>query len=134
VGDDGDWDRLIEQAEKAAAPAPPGIYPMQVTSAMAGKSAAGNRMWTLVSQIAEGEWAGRQVWHHLSIAVDNDTSLQLFFQAMEHMGLSLDYFRKRPRDEQVATDLVGRRFKASLGAEEYNGTTRNVLRRYYPGS
>lgn len=128
------WTDLMNQAgpEMASSfdPLPEGDYDFEVVTAENKTSAAGNKYWKIEAKVLGGEFNNRKVWDNLTLTTTSQGALNFFFAKMGVLGLPRSYFNSNPTDEQVTNALIGRRFKAKVKQELYQGDTKNKIDRY----
>ncbi len=131
------WDQLMEEAgaegDISFSPVPEGDYDLEVVEAKHSmtKTEPSKNMWNVQSKIVSNDSNNnRRIFDRLVLTVDNPKAMAFFFRKMGAMGLDRNFFGAKPTPEQISTALKGRRFRAKVGTEEYNGETKNNISRY----
>lgn len=128
------WADLMDQAGEEVSssfePLPAGEYDFEVVASEAKVSSNGNKMWKNQYKVLGGDHNNRRVFDNLTLVTSSQQSLGFFFSKMAVLGLTRAYFATQPTDEQVAAAAVGRRFRARVKQEIYNGETQNKIDRY----
>lgn len=130
------WDQLLEQAGDAVAdtfePIPVGDYDMEVVEATFQKSKGtpSRDMWKVQSKVVGGAYNNRRIFDYVVLVQDTNETVGYFFSKMKAMGLSREFFASRPSNEAVSAALGGRKFRAKLKQETYNGDINNKIDRY----
>ena len=105
---------IIEDIDyDAFAPVPVGVYPVEIIKAEAKQASTGREMINVQLQIVD----------------ENDKAVQMFFVNMREFGLGREYFRGNPTFEQLANELLNRRVMVEIEHTEYNGSTREQVKR-----
>lgn len=134
MADTTNWTDLMNQAGPEIAssfdPIPVGEYDFEVETAENKTSAAGNKYWKIQAKVLGGEFNNRKVWDNLTLTTTSQGALNFFFAKMAVLGLTRAYFNAGPTDEQVSNALVGRRFKAKVKHEIYQGEAQVKIDRY----
>src|SRR4051812_42688493 len=116
------WDELMDAAgDSDFAPIPQGDYDVKIVEGTATKSSPDKPMWKITVEVEGGPHAGKKAWTQQTLTMDNANALQIFFHQMAAAGLTQDFFKTEPDPQQIANALLGRRFRAKLIIEEYQG-------------
>lgn len=128
------WDALLEDAAGSDGgsfdPLPAADYPMVVEDAKATQTKTGKLMYKLTCVVQGGPHDKRKVWANMVVSPESSTAMSIFFRQMTALGLTREYFRQNPQDDQVAQHLVGRQFRATVGQREWQGNTQNEIKAY----
>lgn len=129
------WDELMDAAgDSDLAPIPQGDYDMKIVAAEATKSSTDKPMWKVTMEVENGPHAGKKAWTQQTLTQDNSNALQIFFRQMAAAGLTQEFFKTKPNPTQIAEALKGRRVRAKLIIEEYQGVPRNKVKAWNPPS
>ena len=121
---------IIENIDyDAFASVPVGVYPMEVIKSEAKQASTGREMINVQLRIIEGPSKGRMIFNNFVWAPENDKAVQMFFVNMREFGIDKEYFRNNPTFEQLANEMLNRRALIEIEHEEYQGTTRERVRR-----
>jgi hypothetical protein len=129
------WNDLIEEAKNSGTgfdPLPVGRYDVKIAKSAHKTSQTGKSMYEVEMTIINGPHANRKCWDRYVVTPDNGKALAFFFQKMKILGLGPEYFAGNPSDDAVAAALVDRICTVELGQTEYNGATRNEVRKLLP--
>lgn len=128
------WDQLVRQAENAGGgdPVPANDYAITIASAEAKSSSTGKPMIKLKAKIVGGPHDGRVLWTQLTLSVDNDNAVAIFFRQMAALGLGKEYFAQQPSFENVAQALVGRSAIFEVGIKTWQNQPRNEVSNIKP--
>ncbi len=131
------FSELVKQAGTAAtsggnyAPLPDGDYDLKVIEAQATTTSTGKLMFKITNEVQGGAHDKRRVWDQLVVTQDNPKAMNMFFMKAGAMGLPTTYFEQNPTPAQIEQALIGRAFRATLGARTYNGNQSNEIKRYF---
>lgn len=129
------WDELLDQAGDEATnafkPLPDGPYDLEVVEApnVMTKTVPSKPMWKLQAKVVGGEFNNRRVFTNIVLG-ESEGSVRYFFRNMGAMGLDRAYFQAKPTQDAISAALAGRRFRALVGHEEYNGDTKNTIEKF----
>jgi hypothetical protein len=128
------FSELMEEAGKLFVDA--GEYPMYISDSEAKIASTGNPMVVAQCRIEDGPHKGFGPVYNNFVVVknkkrkeDNAKALAVFFRNMSILGLDEQYFKKNPEMEQIAQDILGKRFVGVLGIDSYDGIERNKITR-----
>lgn len=62
--------------------------------------------------VESGERQNAKVWHNFNFNPSNPTGVRIAFEQLNVLGIGDDFFNQNPSKEQIAQQLVGRRFRA----------------------
>lgn len=116
------WDNLVEaagEAGKAFEPLPVDNYNFVVSEAEVGESKTGKKSIGITAIVENGPYAKRKVWNTWYISPDSPNALAYFFREMAIFGLTLDFWKSKPSDELIVSNLVNKRFVGGLKITEY---------------
>ena len=130
------WGDLVADAGDGGnfAPIPDGDYDLKVVEAPHSITGTGKTMFKLKAEVQTGAHAKRLLWDNLVISPENANAMGFFFRKMAALGLTREYFQSNPTNDQIASALKGRSFKAKVGSRVWNGDTKNELSTYYPAT
>lgn len=121
---------IIEDIDyDAFAPVPVGVYPVEIIKAEAKQASTGREMINVQLRIVDGPSKGRMLFNNFVWVPENDKAVQMFFVNMREFGLGKEYFRGNPTFEQLANELLNRRVMVEIEHTEYNGSTREQVKR-----
>lgn len=127
------WDELMDAAEGSDfAPFPQGDYDVKIIETEATKSSTDKPMWKITCQVLSGPHEGRKVWTQQTLTMDNPDALNVFFRQMAAAGLTGEFFKTKPSNEQIADALLGRQFRAKVTIREWQGVPRNNIKQWNP--
>lgn len=127
------WDSLVEaagEAGKAFEPLAVDDYNFVVSEVTVGESKTGKKSIGITAIIESGPHAKRKVWNTWYISPENANALAYFFREMAVFGLSLDFWKSKPSDEQIISGLTNKRFIGKVVQKEYpvgSGKIRNEI-------
>jgi hypothetical protein len=132
-----DWAQLIKDAGESSGggnyePIPDGDYEFTVVEAPVKETSTGKTMFALKAQVEGGAFDKRLVWDNMVISPENSTALNIFFSQMSAMGLTREFFDRKPEVAQISQALTGRRFRGRVTTRTYNGKKSNEIKNYYP--
>lgn len=127
------WDDLMSAAdESSVAPIPASDYNLKIVSCEATTSSSKKPMWKIVAEVEDGPYAGRKIWTQQTLSMENPNAVAMFFKVMATVGLNKAYFATRPSNTEIASAMVGRRFKGKVGIEQWDGEDRNKISKWSP--
>lgn len=126
------FQQLMSQAGEGFRPVPSGDYQAVWTKSEAAATKNGKAMIRGQFRIVGGPHDGRLVFNNFVISPENANALGFFFQHMEALGLSREYFNANPPMAQVAQMLEGRQATISVGVRQYNGSDQNDIKAVKP--
>jgi hypothetical protein len=127
------WDDLMDAAEGSDfAPIPQSDYDVKIIETEATKSSTDKPMWKITTEVMNGPHAGRKVWTQQTLTMDNPDALNVFFRQMAAAGLTGEFFKTKPTNQQIADALMGRQFRAKVTIREWQGVPRNNIKQWNP--
>jgi hypothetical protein len=131
-----DFNRAIQDAKSASFEAlPAGDYDVEVAEATGTRSSNGKPMIKTLMKVLSGGYTGRQVWNNFVLSMENPQAMAIFFRHMKCFKLDENFFASLGANgsmDAVATALVGRRARLTLGIREWNGENRNEVKQIKP--
>jgi Protein of unknown function (DUF669) len=122
------WSDLMESAgPNTFEVISPGTYDVVVEKAEAKLASTQRQMIALTLGVEGGPYDKRRLWTNCVIVPDNPGALARFFRYMKAFGLDQGYFNREPSPDAVASTLLGRRARATVGIKKYNGEDRNEV-------
>jgi hypothetical protein len=122
----------MQQAQAASMAMPIGEYDMLVVACTSVSSKTGKPMYKTKLQVESGPHQGRTITNNFTLSVENPVALRIFFRQMACFGLDANFFSQNPAPEQVATMLVGRRARITLGVRKWQGEDQNEISQMNP--
>jgi hypothetical protein len=127
------WDELMDAAEGSDfAPVPQSDYDVKISATEATTSSTDKPMWKITADIESGPHEGRKLFTQQTLTMDNPNALNIFFRQMAAAGLTSEFFKTKPNNQQIADALLGRRFRAKVIIKEYQGLPRNEIKAWNP--
>lgn len=129
------WGELLAEAGTASEgyePLPTGTYDAKIVKAQHKVAQSGKSMFEAQFQITSGPHANRSVWNRFVVVPDSPKALAYFFSNMRALGLNTEFFSASPSDDQVAAALVDKVCRIEVGQTEYQGSTRNEVKKVMP--
>jgi hypothetical protein len=126
------WGDLLKEAGTATEgfePLPTGMYDVKVVKAAHKVAQSGKSMFEVQFQVTSGPHANRMVWNRFVVVPDSPRALGYFFANMKSLGLDTAFFATSPADDAVAAALEGAIARIEVGQTEYNGATRNEVKK-----
>jgi hypothetical protein len=120
-----EWGALRKRADDATKPAPAGDHVVEIKKCSWKLNSSGNPMYTIQGVITEGPAEGKAVFNNFNVTVDNDFALAKFFQHMDALGLTEQFFATGPSHDQVCQALIGRRAIFTLEIRQWMSQDRN---------
>jgi hypothetical protein len=131
-----DFNKAIQDAKGASFEAlPVGDYDVEVTKSEAVTSSTGKPMVKVTMKVVTGPYERRPVSNQFVLSTDNPMAMAIFFRHMKAFGLTEEWFASlgvAGSLEPVATALVGRRVRITVGHREWQGETRNEVKGVKP--
>jgi hypothetical protein len=131
-----DFARALQEARGASMEAlPVGDYDVEVAKSEATTSSNGKPMIKVNMKVIGGPYERRSVLNQFVMSQENPVALSIFFRHMKAFGLTEDWFMQLGRSgslEPVATALLGRRARLTLGHRDWQGETRNEVKAVKP--
>jgi hypothetical protein len=127
------WDDLMDAAGSSDyAPIPQGDYDLKIIETEATTSSTDKPMWKVTTAVMNGPHEGRKVWTQQTLTMDNADALNVFFRQMAAAGLTAEFFKTKPNNQQIADALMGRTFRGKVTIREWNGVPRNNIKQWNP--
>ena len=111
---------------------PKADYHFKVTGSQHKIASTGKDMFELKCTIQEGPHAGRVLFTNLVLSPDNATAMQIFFKKMKALGLTPEYFKGEPSNEEVANAVLDREFRGGVTIRQWQGEDRNEINSIFP--
>jgi len=131
-----DFTKAIQDAKGASFEAlPQGDYDVEVAKTDAVTSQNGKPMIKTTMRVVSGPYERRPIINQFVFSGDNPTAVAIFFRHMKAFGLDEAFFASLGSVgslEPVATALVGRRARLTIGHREWQGETRNEVKAVKP--
>jgi hypothetical protein len=131
-----DFGKALQDAKGASFEALPiGDYDVEVAKSEATTSQNGKPMIKTTMRVVTGPYEKRPIINNFVMSLENPQAVAIFFRHMKAFGLTEDFFASLGQTsslEPVATALVGRRAKLTLGHREWQGETRNEVKSVKP--
>lgn len=131
-----DFNRAINDAKGASFEALPiGDYDVEVAKTEATTSSNGKPMVKVTFKVIAGPYEKRSILNQFVLSVENPMAMAIFFRHMKAFGLTEDWFAGLGQVaslEPVATALLGRRARLSVGHRDWQGETRNEVKGVKP--
>lgn len=130
------WDELLEEAGDDAAtmfePIPAGDYDVEVVEAphRKTKGSPAKDSWNVQFKIIGGAYNNRRVFDQLTISPESKGALRYFFGNMGALGLTQDFWKSKPTNEQVSSALKGRTTRIKVKHETYQGEIKERVEKY----
>jgi len=131
------WGELMREAKASGGvssyePLPDGDYELKVLESVIKTTKNGKLMFSTKNEVQGGAHARRLVWDNLVVSNENPDAMGIFFRKMGSLGLGQAFFDQEPSEEQIASAMVGRTFRGTLGTKDYQGKKSNEIRNYMP--
>lgn len=131
-----DFTRALNDAKGASFEAlPVGDYDVEVAKTEAVTSSNGKPMVKTTFKVVSGPYEKRSVLSQFVLSVENPMAMAIFFRHMKAFGLTEEWFASLGQVaslEPVASALLGRRARLSVGHREWQGETRNEVKGVKP--
>lgn len=122
---------LLQEAKSVSHEALPlGDYDVEIETADAVTSSTGKPMIKVKARVINGPHERRPVLTQFVLSMENSTAVSIFFRNMRSFGLDEAFFASLGMVGDltpVASALVGRRARWTLGHREWQGETRNEV-------
>ena len=129
------WDELMDAANDSDfAPIPQSDYDVKISATEATTSSTDKPMWKITCDVISGPHAGRKLFTQQTLTKDNPNALNIFFRQMAAAGLTSEFFKTRPTNQQIADALLGRQFRAKVIVKDYQGMPKNEIKQWNPPS
>jgi len=112
-----------------------GDYDIEVTACDAVTSGNGKPMLKCKMKVISGPHMNRPIINNFVLSLDNAVAVSIFFRQMKCFGLTDEFFAALGPNgslEPVASALVGRRARLTLGQREWAGEMRNEVKGVKP--
>jgi hypothetical protein len=131
-----DFTRALQDAKGASFEAlPVGDYDVEVAKSEAVTSQSGKPMIKVTMKVVSGPYERRPIMNQFVMSVENPTALNIFFRHMRAFGLTEEWFASLGGAgslEPVASALLNRRARLTLGHRDWQGETRNEVKAVKP--
>lgn len=131
-----DFGKALADAKGASFEALPiGDYDVEVAKSEATTSQNGKPMIKTTMRVVTGPYEKRPIINNFVMSLENPQAVAIFFRHMKAFGLTEDFFASLGSSgslEPVASALVGRRARLTLGHREWQGETRNEVKSVKP--
>lgn len=131
-----DFGKAIQDAKGASFEALPiGDYDVEVAKSEAVTSSNGKPMIKVTMRVISGPYEKRPIINNFVLSLDNAQATAIFFRHMKAFGLTEDWFASLGQAqslEPVASALLNRRARLSIGHREWNGEMRNEVKSVKP--
>lgn len=131
-----DFSKALADAKTVSfEPLPNGDYDIEVSSCDAVTSGNGKPMLKTKMKVISGPHMNRPIINNFTLSLDNAVAVAIFFRQMKCFGLTDEYFAALGPSgslEPVASALVGRRARLTLGQREWAGEMRNEVKGVKP--
>ncbi len=129
------WDELMDAANDSDfAPIPQSDYDVKISATEATTSSTDKPMWKITCDVLSGPHAGRKLFTQQTLTKDNPNALNIFFRQMAAAGLTSEFFKTRPTNQQIADALLNRQFRAKVIVKDYQGMPKNEIKQWNPPS
>jgi hypothetical protein len=129
------WDELMDAANDSDfAPIPQSDYDVKITATEATTSSTDKPMWKITCDVLNGPHEGRKLFTQQTLTKDNPNALNIFFRQMAAAGLTSEFFKTKPTNQQIADALLGRQFRAKVIVKDYQGMPKNEIKQWNPSS
>lgn len=131
-----DFGKALQDAKGASfEPLPVGDYDVEVNKAEAVTSQNGKPMIKTTFRVVSGPYERRPIINQFVLSVENPQAVAIFFRHMKAFGLTEEWFASLGQQqslEPVASALVNRRARLSIGHREWQGEMRNEVKAVKP--
>lgn len=131
-----DFGKALQDAKGASFEALPiGDYDVEVAKAEATTSSNGKPMIKTTMRVVSGPYEKRPIINNFVMSLENPTAVAIFFRHMKCFGLTEEFFASLGSGgslDQVASALVNRRARLTLGHREWQGENRNEVKSVKP--
>lgn len=131
-----DFGKAIQDAKGASFEALPiGDYDVEVAKSEAVTSSNGKPMVKVTMRVVSGPYEKRPIINNFVLSLDNAQATAIFFRHMKAFGLTEEWFASLGQVqslEPVASALLNRRARLSIGHREWNGEMRNEVKAVKP--
>lgn len=123
------WGQLLQESGGGFEPVPPNDYDVVVDSASHSETSTKKLMFKVKFKVMNGPYAGRPIWTNFVVSPENPNALGFFFQHMNALGLTKEYFLQNPPPDAIAAALVNRQARISVVHKTYQGSLRNEVKK-----
>lgn len=131
-----DFARALQDAKSVSYEALPiGDYDVEVVESTALRSSNGKPMIKVQLQVLSGPYQNRRIFNNFVFSIENAMAVSIFFRHMKCFGLKEDFFAQMGANgsmEAVASALMGRRARVTLGMRQWQGEDRNEVNQIKP--
>jgi hypothetical protein len=131
-----DFGKAIQDAKGASFEALPiGDYDVEVAKSEAVVSTNGKPMVKVTMRVLSGPYEKRPIINNFVLSLENAQATAIFFRHMKAFGLTEDWFASLGQVqslEPVASALLNRRARLSVGHREWQGEMRNEVKGVKP--
>lgn len=131
-----DFAKALQDAKGASFEALPiGDYDVEVAKAEAVTSQNGKPMIKTTMRVVSGPYEKRPIINQFVLSTENAQAVAIFFRHMKAFGLTEDWFASLGQQgslEPVASALLGRRARLTIGHREWQGEMRNEVKAVKP--
>jgi len=131
-----DFGKALRDAKTASYEALPiGDYDVEVAVSDSIRASTGKPMIKVQLKVLTGPYQGRQVFNNFVFSAESPQAMAMFFRHMRAFGLTEEFFASLGSNgsmDAVATALLNRRAKITLGQREWQGETRNEVKGVKP--
>ena len=105
-----------------------GDFPVMVKEAKAAQTQNGKKMFKLKFEITAGPYAGRTIFHNMTVSPESQFAMQRFFADMAVLGADVKFFSGKPTDDLIVSQITNRHAIATLEKREYNGKEQESIK------
>ena len=131
-----DFNKAIQDAKGASFEALPiGDYDIEVAKSEAVTSGNGKPMIKVTMRVISGPYEKRPIINNFVLSLENAQATAIFFRHMKAFGLTEEWFASLGQTqslEPVASALLNRRARLSVGHREWQGEMRNEVKGVKP--
>jgi len=131
-----DFMKALADAKSASFEALPiGDYDIEIIKSDAVRSGNDKPMIKVQGRVLSGPYEKRQIFNNFVLSTDNPNAMAIFFRHMKCMGLDDSFFASMGQNGDMATvasALVGRRSRWTLGIRQWQGEDRNEVKGIKP--
>ena len=129
------WGKILTDAAAGPSydPIPNGKYDMQITSCEVKTTKAGEVMFSYKATVQNGAHAKRVLFGNIVVpgptAANGAQRASFLIRDLKNLGLAQEFIDAQPQPEQIRAALEGRFFVATVEQREYQGETKNEIKR-----
>jgi hypothetical protein len=129
------WGKILADAASGPNydPLPIGKYDMQVTKVEVKTTKNGEVMFSYQAAVQTGPHTKRVLFGNLVVpgatAANGAQRAGFFIRDLKNLGLSQEFVDSQPQPDAIAAALVGRYFVAQVEQREWQGDTKNEIKR-----